>query len=53
LKEEALALTLWRTRFGRGDGRVVRHRGMDGCARVWAGFSWLGVNSYRGFLWMR
>jgi hypothetical protein len=24
LKEEALARTLWRTRFGRGSGRVVR-----------------------------
>jgi len=28
LKEEALARTPWRTRFGRGSGPVVRHRMM-------------------------
>ena len=29
LKEEALCPTLWRTRFGRVYGRVVRHYGMN------------------------
>jgi hypothetical protein len=29
LKEEALDRTLWRTRFGRGCGSVVRHCGMN------------------------
>jgi hypothetical protein len=31
LKEEALDRTVWRTRFGRGYGTVVRDSGMNEC----------------------